>query len=1329
MTTEEYNRIEALFTEALGLPPEQRASFLDAHADDTSIRQQVERMLMMDAQSCPTFETPAMQSVLYSGLRSGDDDAPLPQRIGSYRIIRRLGAGGMGIVYEAEQDAPRRRVALKVMRPGAVSRQTLRRFEVEAHVLGQLQHPGIAQIYESGVATSADESGNEVGARPYFVMEMIEGKPLREHARDQRATIRDRLLLIAQIAEAVHHAHQKGVIHRDLKPDNVLVTEEGQPKVLDFGVARATDLDVMVTTLQTHAGQIIGTLAYMSPEQVAGRPEMLDARSDVYSLGVLMYEMLTGALPLDVTRASVPAALRMIQEAEPRRLSEFNVRLRGDLETIVAKAMEKDRSRRYQSALDFAGDIRRYLNDQPIIARPASALYQFRKFAKRNKAVVTGAAAAFISITIGMIIATWFAVEASSQRSDAEQARDDLKRQRDAAREVAYRSTIAAASASLAAGDFQAAQSHLEQAIAEPAGANGGGSSPGWEWRHLRLQLDGASLVIDQPDGPVSELTLFPHEDRYYLYVAAGNAVKVFDTGDGSLKEHIPLGEHRAVRLAISPDGTLLLLELHPVERGAALPQVAMLRLDHAAGLESPATELWRRARAAAGRHVFSPDGRQVVVALIEDEAIAWLDAQDGSELTRFPIEGGAPVRVAYSPGDDEPNAVMFATSLPNNLGVTGLVSDDGEVTITTRVHFYSHAAFAPALRKIAWEVWTDGRVITADLRHGGIDQVPQRPGRERKPLAWHTPRTDARNAWLAVGDENEVLIWDVVQWEPFALLPGHERTVTSGCFSQDGRILVTGDAGGTIRVWSMPPTSSPWIVHRWDHWAQACGRLSPDGRTLATVGWSILRLWNVPEGTLRATYNLGSRYVDDVAFNSDGSFLAVSSRDRGLRVIEVLSADAAPGETGRVVLETDLIGNRPLAWAAADIIGRDTDALLWLNPGGVLEAYEIRLPESGTPSYERLSVFEFSPAPMHLMAVEDTHVFALAWSPTQAPPSEQQSKIQYHLIAFDLQSGRQIAEVTDSGDRPSSIALHGGTSPMIAIGDEGGHVHLWRLAPTGLEPIWSARSTGAAIRSLAFTQDGSRVAAGRVAAVDLLDSASGTTVASIPHKIGRVVGLGFTDHDAALVACGEDHPLAIFDAAGMAGEPRLPSELLAERSEFRQARLIADPLFESLLARSRVLAALETDSLSPWQLEAATAYTKRRDDHRSGLANDAIFAIRRGDYASALVRYEALRAQQNSLAPVWNSFCAKLHYLLGEHDKAETSLAEFMEWPMHIDYIGPADWALAALIAHHHGITDAASNAWKSALDAATTDGEPSFELDRAIWDEAKSRFASGRG
>lgn len=391
-----FQQAEAIFERACALEGAERESYLrDACADDGALRRAVDALLAADTGSIAEALEQAPEVIpdpeaLRQQMRT-------PETVGPYRVVGVLGRGGMGVVYRANQQSPERQVALKVLRPGLLSKSLLRRFELEASVLARLKHPGIATVYEAGTADTGD------GVQPYFAMELVAGRPLTEYAQVHDLSTRARLDLLAKVCDAVQHAHQRGVIHRDLKPGNILVTDDGQPKVLDFGVARSVNSDLRVTTQQTDIGQLVGTAPYMSPEQIEGRPDELDTRSDVYALGVLGYELLAGRLPYDLEKRALYEVVRVIREEEPTSLSAINRTLRGDVETMIAKALEKERDRRYQSASDLAADLRRYLSDEPIQARRASSWYQLRKFAKRNRALVGGVAAVFVVLVAGLI--------------------------------------------------------------------------------------------------------------------------------------------------------------------------------------------------------------------------------------------------------------------------------------------------------------------------------------------------------------------------------------------------------------------------------------------------------------------------------------------------------------------------------------------------------------------------------------------------------------------------------------------------------------------------------------------------------------------------------------------------------------------------------------------------------------------------------------------------------------------------------------------------------------------------------------------------------------
>ena len=327
---------------------------------------------------------------------SADYDIPtLPtgSQIGKYVIEGILGVGGMGAVYRATQRKPQRRVALKLIRPGVLSPRVIQRFDLEAEILGRLHHPNIGQIYEAGIDA---QTGS-----PYFAMEYVDGQELINYANEQGLTIEHRLRLFMKLCDAIIHAHAKGIIHRDLKPGNVIVSREGEPKVLDFGIARATDSDNRQMTLQTNVGQLVGTLYYMSPEQAAGDVANLDTRSDVYALGVVLFELLTGEIPYRLRDKALHEAIRIILETRARKLSEIDPSLKGDMDVISQKVLEKDKERRYQSVAELRADISRSLENKPILARPPSALYLTTKFVRRNTRLTIAATFVLLIFAFG----------------------------------------------------------------------------------------------------------------------------------------------------------------------------------------------------------------------------------------------------------------------------------------------------------------------------------------------------------------------------------------------------------------------------------------------------------------------------------------------------------------------------------------------------------------------------------------------------------------------------------------------------------------------------------------------------------------------------------------------------------------------------------------------------------------------------------------------------------------------------------------------------------------------------------------------------------------
>jgi tetratricopeptide (TPR) repeat protein/predicted Ser/Thr protein kinase len=397
-----FGAVRELFDRVVELEPSARLQVLDDPTLHPLIRQDVLKLLGHVADDAFLSKPPALAL-------PGSHDRLIGERIGAFRLLRRIGSGGMGVVYEAEQEQPRRSVALKLIRPDLLSEAALARFRREAELLGRLQHPGIAAVFAAGVAIHPHDPTVFV---PFAAMELVEGTPLTTWCAERRPSLDDRLDLLARVADAVDHAHRRGVLHRDLKPANILVTADGDPKILDFGIARAID-GTQASTLETNHGDLVGTLGSMSPEQLRGE-QQLDARSDVYALGALAYEALSGRPAFRVGDRGIADAVRMLLESEPLPLRSVDPALAGDPALIVATAMAKDASRRYPSAAALASDLRACRDRRPIHARSPGAIYLLRRFAQRHR-TATGAAA-LVAITL-VASTIWSGLAYASERA------------------------------------------------------------------------------------------------------------------------------------------------------------------------------------------------------------------------------------------------------------------------------------------------------------------------------------------------------------------------------------------------------------------------------------------------------------------------------------------------------------------------------------------------------------------------------------------------------------------------------------------------------------------------------------------------------------------------------------------------------------------------------------------------------------------------------------------------------------------------------------------------------------------------------------------------
>ena len=386
-----YQTIKRLYLEARELGREERRSFLDQRcAGQSELRAEVEGLLDQEIDLGGFLSRPVTSEPVPA---HAAEMLSHPERIGAYRIQRPLGFGGMGVVYLAEQDSPRRAVALKLLRLDSASPRQLERFEREAELLGRLSHPGIARVYEAGWAET------ETGRRPFFAMEYVEGEALHEHVNAHKLDLAAKLKIVCQVAEAAHYAHERGVVHRDLKPSNVVIDERGEPKVLDFGVARPLG----DSSHATQTGQLVGTLSYMSPEQAAGHGQIGPA-GDVYSLGVILYELLTGRLPIATENLALHEAVRRVREEEPIGAGSVRKELKGDLETVLGKALAKEPEQRYASAAEFAEDLRLFLDHRPIRARKPTSLYVTWKLVRRHRLLAAAVLALFLALSAAQYV-------------------------------------------------------------------------------------------------------------------------------------------------------------------------------------------------------------------------------------------------------------------------------------------------------------------------------------------------------------------------------------------------------------------------------------------------------------------------------------------------------------------------------------------------------------------------------------------------------------------------------------------------------------------------------------------------------------------------------------------------------------------------------------------------------------------------------------------------------------------------------------------------------------------------------------------------------------
>lgn len=822
------DRVEVLFHQAVERPPERRAAFLDSACNgDVALRAEVESLLAFDEQTPATMQgrqwRPAGAEALREDplLEGGTPVAHdcngrhggLPPRIGRYRIVRRLGEGGMGIVYEAEQDKPRRPVALKVIRPGLVLPDDLERFDRESQILGRLHHEGIAEIYEASV----DDDG-----RPFFAMELVRGTRLDEYARSHLPDWRERLRLFARVCDAVQHAHDSGIVHRDLKPGNILVDAAGRPKVLDFGVARAQGADWQSAGGRTLTGQLIGTPQYMSPEQIAEDPRAVDGRTDVYSLGLILFELLADQRPYQVEGVPLPEVVRVIREHEPAQLGSINKNYRGDAETIVAKAIDKERTRRYASAGELAADIRRLLAGEPILARRISSLARLGRWARRNRALATalaGLAAVLIGVTIAALVAagrframaneqTLLATSEAAQRRMAHEA------------EEATRANLYAAEMNLAArvAELPKGLARLRELVSHWENPGNGRADPrGWEWRLFRDLSKPERLVRTGRD----------------FYAVAWSP-------DGA-------------RLAVTVDETIELLDV------AEGTPIAQIRLD------------------GGNAHYvqWSADGSRLAVGM-DGGRLAVHDATNGQLLYQA-VHGSMPPCICLHPGGNllashSDDKVVRIHDLEASKVVAKLPGAIGEVP--------SAFGFSPNGRRLATAVDADARGFAVGMWDTTewtlVSKVAALP-EQFTSIGW----ANDRRIVLAMS-EGGMIAWDVETDSQAWQHPGEGHLMSAQAASVNGKRVAAGDWGRLVWVWDAE-SGEQVAIGRGHTEAIYRVAIAPDGARVAAVGrdWnaSALRVWDLADPRSVRTLEPPSRgevpLIAGLAWRPDGCQVA----------------------------------------------------------------------------------------------------------------------------------------------------------------------------------------------------------------------------------------------------------------------------------------------------------------------------------------------------------------------------------------------------------------------------------------------------------------------